>query len=95
MKYRNSWTVFLFHFHLTLLIGHQVSVCKLSTAEKENLKWAFIKKTQSSPQSLPPRPLPGGLQQPRWLPDVKYIVTTRFQLILPVDSQKPPNIMYV
>ena len=44
------------------------------------------KKTQSSPQSLPPSPLPGGLQQARWLPDVKYIVTTRFQLILPVDS---------
>ena len=43
-------------------------------------------KTQSSPQSLPLRPLPGGRQQPRWLPDVEYIVTTRFQLILPVDS---------
>ena len=44
MKYWNSWTVFLIHFHLTLLIGHQVSVCKLSTPEKGNLKWAFIKK---------------------------------------------------
>ena len=44
------------------------------------------KKIQSSPLSLPPRPLHGGLQQPRWLPNVKYIVTIRFQLILPVDS---------
>ena len=36
----------------------------------------IYKKTQSLPRSLPPRPLPGGLQQPRWLPDVKYIVMT-------------------
>ena len=46
----------------------------------------IYKKTQSLPRSLPPRPLHGGLQQPRWLPNVKYIVTIRFQLILPVDS---------
>ena len=48
-------------------------VCKLSTPEKGNLRIAFIK-TQSSPQSLRPRPLPGGRQLPRWWPDVRYAV---------------------
>ena len=33
-----------------------------------------IKKTHSSPQSLPPRPLSDGRQQPRWWPDVRYAV---------------------
>ena len=47
MKYWNSWTVFLFHFHLTLLIDNQVSVCKLSTPGKGNLRWALIKKHTS------------------------------------------------
>ena len=37
----------------------------------------IYKKTQSLPRSLPPRPLPGGRQQPRWCPDARYVVKTK------------------
>ena len=72
--YRVCWTVHIFHFDLASLGSFGKSLFSIRLhLKKKNIRMA-IKKTHSSPQSLPPRPLSDGRQQARWWPDVRYAV---------------------